>query len=102
MSRLPALLQLHEATPADPDLHFMIANEHVQQGQHAEALPWLDSYVKLGTDVGAGYALMATCHSMLGDTSAARLALEQGIPAALRAHHPTLAAELRAQIEELD
>ena len=80
----------------------MIASEHVQEGRHADALPWLGSYVRLGTDVGAGYALMATCHAVLGDEAAARLALELGVQAALRSHHPTLAAELRAQIEEMD
>ncbi len=102
MSRLPALLKLHEANPKDPDLHFMIAAEHVNAGQHAEALPWLTKYVALGNDVGAGYGLIAACQVALGDGDAARDALRSGIDAALRCGHRSMASELQAHLDELD
>ena len=98
MSRLPALLALHEADPADPDLHFMIALEHVAEGRHAEALAWIEKYVAIGTDVGAGWRLAADCHEALDQPSEARQALEQGISASLRAGHPTMARELRERL----
>lgn len=100
MSRLEALLDLHRQDPADADLLFMIAAEHASAGRHVEALPWLAQYVAKGRDVGAGWALMADCHQALGDGEARRAALQDGIAAALRGGHPTLAAELRERMEE--
>jgi hypothetical protein len=102
MSRLPDLLALHRDTPDDPDLHFMIATEHLSEGRPADAIPWLRTYVALGSDVGAGWALMADCHEALDQTDATREALRNGIDAALRSGHPTLAAELRGRIEEME
>ena len=78
----------------------MIASEHVAGGRHAEAIEWLRRYVEQGTDVGAGWALLADCHEALGDDAARRCALESGVAAALRGGHPTLAGELRARLEE--
>lgn len=102
MSRLEALLALQQQDPTDVDLLFMIASEHAGAGRHAEAISWLHQYVERGRDVGAGWALIADCHEALGDIDASRTALEQGVQAALRGGHPTLAAELRERLEGED
>jgi Flp pilus assembly protein TadD len=101
MSRLPALLDLHRADPADADLLFMIASELASAGRHAEAVDWLSRYVEQGRDVGAGHALAADCLLELGRTDEARAQLERGVEAAMRGGHPTLAGELRDRIDEL-
>lgn len=101
MSRLEALLDLHRQDPNDADLLYMIATELVNAGRHADAIPMLAQYVERGPDVGAGWALLADCHEALGQVSDARGAVEQGIAAALRGGHPTLAAELRDRLDEM-
>ena len=100
--RLTTLLSMQRDNPGDPDLLFMIGNEYFQAGRHEDALPWLASYVKAGADVGAAFGLIAACHFRAGDDPAARKALEDGVAAALRSHHPTMAAEYRAQLEDVD
>ena len=95
-------MALHAADPGDTDLLYMIASEHVAAGEHGAALPWLAQYVERGRDVGAGWALAADCHLALDAPDRAREALEQGIAAAMRAGHPTMAGELRGRIEDLD
>jgi thioredoxin-like negative regulator of GroEL len=102
MSRLPTLLELHRQDPEDPDLLFMIASEHYQSGDHDEALRWLSAYVQRGRDVGAAYGLMSTCYSKRGDERSARQALQDGIDAALRCHHPSMAAQYRQLLEDFD
>ena len=102
MSRLDSLLDLHRKDPTDADLLFMIAHEHFQGGRRAEALPWLQSYVTKGKDVGAAFRLIAACHLEKGDEGAARAALREGVEAALRSHHPTMAAEYRAMLAGMD
>jgi Flp pilus assembly protein TadD len=98
--RLTALLRMHAENPKDADLAFMIGNEYFQAGRHEEALPWLLSYVQLGSDVGAAHGLIAACHFRAGDEEAARQALRDGVAAALRSGHPGMAAEYRAQLDE--
>jgi hypothetical protein len=95
-------MELHAQSPDDPDLLFMIAQEHAGEGRPAEALQWLALYVERGSDVGAGHRLAASCHLRRGDLAAARAALRAGIAAALACGHPTLAQELREEIEGLD
>ena len=102
MSRLDSLLALHQQTPDDADLHFMIASEHFQAERHDDALRWLASYVERGTDVGAAYRMMAECHLAAGDATAAKAALRTGVDAALRGGHPSMAAEYRERLAELD
>lgn len=102
MSRLPALMKLHDADPSDPDLLFMIGSEHVNEGRPADGLAWLSRYVEAGRDVGAGYGLIAECLLKLGRDADARAALRQGIEAARHAGHPTMAAEFEERLEETD
>jgi predicted Zn-dependent protease len=101
MSRLPALMKLHDADPADADLLFMIGSEHANEGRPGDALAWLSRYVERGRDVGAGYGLIADCCLKLGQDAQAQAALKQGIEAARRAGHPTMAAEFEERLEEM-
>ena len=101
MSRLPALMKLHEADPSDADLLFMIGSEHFNAGRPAEALPWLSRYVDAGRDVGAGFGLMAECCLKLNRDEDAKAALRRGIEAALRAGHPTMAGEFEERLHEI-
>ena len=102
MNRLPKLLKLVELTPDDPDLHLMIAQEHVNAGDWAAALPFLRRYTESDGDVGAGWALTATCHERLGDRGQASEALQAGIDSARRNGHSELAGELEDRLEDLD
>ena len=101
MSRLPALMKLHEADPADADLLFMIGSEHFNEGRPDDALEWLSRYVQHGRDVGAGFGLMAECCLKLGRDADAQAALRGGIEAARRAGHPTMAGEFEERLEEM-
>ncbi len=102
VSRLDSLMELQRADPEDSDLDYMIASELVSAGRTVDAVTWLERHVARGPDVGAGWSLLADCHVLLGNVSAARHSLEQGIPAALRSGHPTLASELRDRLENLE
>jgi tetratricopeptide (TPR) repeat protein len=72
MPRLDQLLQLHEADPADADLPYMIAMEHVKADRHAEALTWLDRTMALNPDYHYAYYQKAKALSQLGEDEAAR------------------------------
>ena len=101
MTRLAKLLKLVALTPDDPDLHFMIAQEHVNAGDWSAALPFLVKYTEAAGDRGAGWALAATCHERLGDRPAAEAALREGIENARRNGHAELAGELEDRLEDL-
>ena len=89
-------------TPGDADLHYMIGHELVQAGRGEEALPWLEKYVAMGRDVGAALGLIASVHAAEDRKDEAREALDRGIRNALACGHPSMAAELRQQLAELD
>ena len=101
MNRLSKLLELVERSPDDADLHFMIAQEHVNAGDWSSALPFLTRYVAGAGDVGAGWALAATCHERLGQVEEAAAALRSGIENARRNAHSDLAGELEDRLDEL-
>lgn len=101
MSRLPQLMKLHEADPADVDLLYMVGHELYREGRHAEAVDWLTRYTQRGTDVGAAFGLIADCCEQLGQAEEARQALLWGIEAARRAGHPTMAGEFQSRLDEM-
>mgnify|MGYP005845560197 CR=1 FL=1 len=102
MSRLPQLLKLHAADPADADVPYMIALEHAKQGQVDEALAWLDKTLAIKPTYCYAYFQKGKLLSEIGRDAQAKAVIEAGIAAAGRCGDAHARDELTALLESVD
>ena len=88
-----------EARPGDPRARFGLALEHERLGQWEEVVHHLREYLGTANDEGNAYGRLARALRELNRDEEAREAYRQGIAAAEKHGHPTMAMELE---EELD
>jgi E3 SUMO-protein ligase RanBP2 len=101
-ARLEALLRLLESRPDDPRAHFGLALEYESTGQWSEAAAHLERYLELARDEGNAYGRLGNALRRLGRDEEARAAYAQGIEAAYRHGHPSMAQEFEETLEEWD
>lgn len=101
-SRLDTFRAMVAKNPANALARFGLANEAVKEGLLDEAREHYEAYLSSYDDEGNGYQRLAEVLARLGLVDRARVALGNGIEAARRFGHPTMAAELEARLEELD
>ncbi len=77
--RLPKLLKLHEADPADAEICYMIALEHGKADRIDEALHWLDETIRREPKMHYAYFQQGKLLGAAGRTSDARAALQRGV-----------------------
>jgi predicted Zn-dependent protease len=99
-SRIEALQGMLERRPDDPRLRFGLAVEYLNAGQPEAGVEELRRYLALADDEGNAWGRLATALSELGRPDEAQEALREGIAAANRHGHPTLAAELEERLDE--
>ena len=99
-SRVEALRKLLEAHPDDPRARFGLALELEKAGRWEEVIAELRHYLSLADDEGNAYGRLAHALRELGRDAEARQAYEDGIRAANRHGHPTMAAEFEEILEE--
>ncbi|HEX2189862.1 MAG TPA: tetratricopeptide repeat protein [Longimicrobiaceae bacterium] len=101
-SRIESLRRLAEERPDDPRPRFGLALEYERAGRWEEMIEELRAYLALTDDEGNAYGRLGHALRELGRDDEARAAYRQGIEAANRHSHPTMAAEFEEVLEEMD
>lgn len=102
MSRIESLKRMAEARPDDPRARFGLALEYERAGEWAEVVTHLRAYLERTQDEGNAYGRLAQALMQLGREEEAREAYREGIRAAYRHSHPTMALEYEEILDELD
>ena len=89
--RVASLLRMMEARPKDARPRFGLALEYEKQGRWAEMVDVLREYLQLTDDEGNAYGRLAQALRHLARGEEAREVYQQGIEAAQRHGHPTMA-----------
>lgn len=100
--RIQKFKKLLEKNPANPLVHYSLANEYFKLNRYEETIETINTYLKLKDDEGAAYRILGHCYTELGMQDSAKDAYEKGIQAASRHGHPDMAEEFRDYIESLD
>jgi predicted Zn-dependent protease len=98
-SRLEALKNLLHDNPNDPLVLYGIANEYYKAGELEECVKYIEDYLKFADDEGAVYRMLGHSLLRLGRKDQSKKAFEQGIAAAEKHNHPSMAEEFRETIE---
>jgi predicted Zn-dependent protease len=102
MSKLDTFRAMVAQHPDNVLARFGLANELLKAQLWEEAAEQLHLYLARYDDEGNGWQRFAESLRALGRTDEARDALRRGIEASRRFGHPGMAADLEAQLEELD
>lgn len=87
--------------PANTMVRFGLANEYLKLEQWADAATELQTYLSQADDQGNAYGKLAQALERLGRTEEARTAYQQGIAAASRHGHPSMAQDFQMALDEL-
>lgn len=98
-SRASTLRALLERRPDDARLRFGLAVELLREGLLEEGVRELRTYLGSTDDEGNAWGRLGAALRELGREDEARDAYRAGIEAATRHAHPTMAAELREELE---
>jgi tetratricopeptide (TPR) repeat protein len=99
--RLPQLLQLHDADPADTFVTYGIGIELMNADKPGEALPWFDKTIQLDRSYHYAYFQKARALSAIGEDTAAIEAATAGLTVAQQDGDAKAAGELEALRDEL-
>lgn len=99
-SRTEALVRMAEAHPKDPRPRFGLALERERAEDWEGAARELRAYLALADDEGNAYGRLGHALRLLGRDEEAREAYRQGIAAAGRHGHPTMAAEFEEILDD--
>lgn len=101
LERIEMLQRMAESRPDDPRARFGLALEYERLGRWEEAVEQLRLYLSAATDEGNAYGRLARALRQLGRDDEAREAYQQGIEAAYRHGHPTMAVEFEDELDSL-
>lgn len=90
-----------EARPGDSRARFGLALEYERAENWQAVADHLRQYLESTDDEGNAYGRLARALRHLGKDEDARLAYQEGIQAANRHGHPTMAMELEEELEEM-
>jgi Flp pilus assembly protein TadD len=100
-TRLDALRRMAEQRPDDPRTLFGLALEYERAGDWDATVRTLRRYLELATDEGNAYGRLGHALNQLGLTDEARAAYREGVDAAHRHGHPTMAMEFEEALDDL-
>ena len=100
-ARVDALLRLLERNPGDSRLRFGLAAEYEKLGRWDDAVVQLRAYLADTDDQGNAWGRLGASLRALGRTEEAREAYRQGVEAARRHGHPSMAAEFEDTLADL-
>jgi Flp pilus assembly protein TadD len=98
--RIAFLTEHLSKRPDDLRARFALAVELERLERWEDAERELRAYLATADDEGNAYGRLGHCLRQLGRDEEAREAYRQGMEAALRHHHPTMAAEFEETLEE--
>ena len=88
--------------PDDPELHYMLAMEHVSAGDDAEAVRRFEKLVALAPTHAAGHHQAGRALQRLGRATEAGDWLKRGIAAAIKQGDDHAASEMQQLLEMLE
>lgn len=91
--RIDNLRRMLEKHPDDARLRFGLALEYEKLERWEEVAEQLERYLELTADEGNAWGRLGAALRRLGREEEARAAYRNGMEAAHRHHHPTMAAE---------
>lgn len=97
--RIAALERMLQSRPDDPRLRFGLALEFQSAGRASDAVRELRAYLAASDDEGNAWGRLGALLREMGEDEAAREAYLEGIEAARRHGHPTMAAEFEETLE---
>ena len=100
--RVEALRKMAAAHPEDPRPLFGLALEYEKDGRWEEVAATLRDYLALASDEGNAYGRLGHALRELGRHEEAREAYRQGVDAAYRHGHPTMAMEFEDVLGEME
>lgn len=100
--RIDALRKMVERNPNDARLRFGLANEYEKLGRWELAAQALREYLALAEDEGNAWGRLGRALRELGRDAEARDAYRNGIDAANRHGHPSMAAEFEDVLADWD
>ncbi len=100
--RLDTFRAMVARSPGNALARFGLANELLKAGLWEEAAEQLRAYLAMHDDEGNAYGRLAEACVALGRTEEAKEALRQGIAAAERFGHPSMAHDLSGRLEDLE
>ncbi len=102
MSRLPQLQRLHAADPADADIPYMIAQEHLNAGDAPASLEWFDRCLALKPDYFYAYYHKARAMAATGNAAGAAAAAREGLRRARETGNAKAVDELASLLTQLE
>jgi predicted Zn-dependent protease len=100
MSRIETLEKMLAGRPNDARARFGLALEYERAERWEDAARELRRYLESTEDEGNAYGRLGRALRELGKEDEAREAYQQGIDAAYRHGHPTMAAEFEEVLED--
>ncbi len=100
-ARIEMLRKMLETRPNDPRARFGLALEYERQERWEQVVEQLTLYLAQTQDEGNAYGRLARALIRLDREEEARAAYRDGIAAATRHGHPTMAMELEEELDEL-
>src|SRR5579862_4083240 len=98
MQRIEAMLA---EAPADPELHYMLAMEHISQEDDAGAVRCFEKLFAVAPNYPPAYHMAGRTLQRLGHVDEARAILQKGIPIALSSKDTHAAGEMEELMESL-
>jgi Flp pilus assembly protein TadD len=98
--RIAVLQRMIDRNPHDARARFGLALEHEKLGDWQEAAAQLRAYLDQTDDEGNAWGRLGHALRQLGRDEDARAAYQQGIDAARRHGHPTMAMEFEEVLAE--
>ncbi len=101
-TRIEKIAEMLADAPTDPELHYMLAMEHISQGDDARAVECFEKLFTLAPNYPPAYHMAGRALQRLGRTGEARAALQKGIPIALAIGNSHAAGEMQELLENLE
>ena len=101
-TRLESLKALVDKNPNNPLGRYGLANEYIKLEMYGNAIDQINEYLKIKDDEGSAYRLLGEALLKLGKKNEAILAYKNGIEAANRHGHPTMAEEFEETLEYME
>lgn len=101
-TRLDSLKALVDKNPNNPLGRYGLANEYLKLEMYDKAIDQINEYLKLKDDEGSAFRLLGEALLKMGRKDEAKEAYKNGIDAANRHGHPSMAEEFEETLEYMD